>query len=235
MTQVLVSEVFGPTFQGEGPSAGRRAGFIRLGGCNLTCAWCDTPYTWDWQGKNGKAYDAAHELMPVHLSELLAQVREWQVPLVVITGGEPLLRRPAIVDLVQRLTLNHDVEIETNGTLPPPVVHSRLHYNVSPKLAGSGVHEHKRLLWGVLEQFKVLHPNMVCFKFVCTGPDDLFEVDRIVSRLGIDPGQVWIMPEGRTTNGIAAKARELAPLVLARHYNLTLRMQVALWHDQRGH
>ena len=40
-----VSEVFGPTLQGEGPHAGRPCHFIRLGGCNLSCSWCDTPYS----------------------------------------------------------------------------------------------------------------------------------------------------------------------------------------------
>ena len=47
MTTLPLSEVFGPTFQGEGPHAGRRCAFVRLGGCNLSCEWCDTPYTWD--------------------------------------------------------------------------------------------------------------------------------------------------------------------------------------------
>jgi organic radical activating enzyme len=38
---LVVSEIFGPTVQGEGTSMGRRCGFLRLGGCNLDCAWCD--------------------------------------------------------------------------------------------------------------------------------------------------------------------------------------------------
>lgn len=41
---LLVSEVFGPTVQGEGKHCGRIAAFVRLGGCNLHCRWCDTPY-----------------------------------------------------------------------------------------------------------------------------------------------------------------------------------------------
>lgn len=55
--ELVVSEVFGPTFQGEGPSLGRRAGFVRLGRCNLDCSWCDTPNTWDWS-----RFDPAIEL-----------------------------------------------------------------------------------------------------------------------------------------------------------------------------
>ena len=47
MDDLVVAEIFGPTWQGEGPSAGQVAAFVRLGLCNLTCAWCDTAYTWD--------------------------------------------------------------------------------------------------------------------------------------------------------------------------------------------
>jgi len=46
-TTLRVAELFGPTVQGEGPAAGERAAFVRLSGCPLACAWCDTPYTWD--------------------------------------------------------------------------------------------------------------------------------------------------------------------------------------------
>src|SRR5438046_5626962 len=59
---LVVSEIFGPTFQGEGPSLGRRCVFLRLGACNLHCRWCDTPYTWDWTGRNGIEYDPRQEL-----------------------------------------------------------------------------------------------------------------------------------------------------------------------------
>src|SRR5437764_321458 len=52
---LVVSEVFGPTAQGEGPALGRRCGFVRLGGCNLSCSWCfapDTPVLMaDWTEK----------------------------------------------------------------------------------------------------------------------------------------------------------------------------------------
>jgi 7-carboxy-7-deazaguanine synthase len=64
---LVVSEVFGPTIQGEGPHAGQRAAFVRLGGCNLTCTWCDTAYTWD-----ARRYDLRAELHRVPITRVQA-------------------------------------------------------------------------------------------------------------------------------------------------------------------
>ena len=66
---LVVSEVFGPTVQGEGPSAGRLCGFVRLGRCNLACDFCDTGYTWDWD-----RYDAAVELTEMPVGDVLAKL-----------------------------------------------------------------------------------------------------------------------------------------------------------------
>ena len=72
MSRLLpVSEVFGPTIQGEGPHAGRRVYFVRLGGCNLSCSWCDSAYTWD-----GETYDLREELTPSTALDVLARLHE---------------------------------------------------------------------------------------------------------------------------------------------------------------
>ena len=49
-----VNEIFGPTIQGEGKSAGMQAMFLRTSLCNLACDWCDTPQTWNWKGTKFK-------------------------------------------------------------------------------------------------------------------------------------------------------------------------------------
>src|SRR5437016_1796340 len=117
---LVVSEIFGPTFQGEGPSLGRRCVFLRLGGCNLHCRWCDTPYTWDWTGRNGVAYEPRKELQPMDPMAVWESLRSLGAETLVISGGEPMLQQASLLPLLDR-TVNAEwwVEIETAGTIAP--------------------------------------------------------------------------------------------------------------------
>lgn len=230
-TPIVVSEVFGPTVQGEGPSAGRRCGFVRLGRCNLTCAWCDTPYTWDWKGENGTVYDPAHELERQSCGRVAGMIFAMDVNRVVLSGGEPLLQRKAVGALCA-LFGGMAVEIETNGTRMPlhrPI--GDVAYNVSPKLANSGVEARLRIRPDVLDS---LSAERAVFKFVVTGPDDLAEVDGLVQEFGWNHERIWIMPEARDAATLSQRLGQLADEVIARGYNLTGRMQVAAWGDKRG-
>lgn len=105
-----VHSIFGPTIQGEGPLCGHPAVFVRLAGCNLQCPHCDTVYTGSELAR-----------FPIQVQEVMARVRRIHVGpiLVVISGGEPF--RQNISSLCHAL-LDEDykVQIETNGTLPPP-------------------------------------------------------------------------------------------------------------------
>jgi len=225
---LVISEVFGPTFQGEGPSAGRRAGFVRLGMCNLNCSWCDTPYSWDWDH-----FDRHAELRRIELDDVLQMLSFMTVPLVVITGGEPLVQRKHLPELVHALAEHHDVEIETNGTLDPGRGFERARFNVSPKLANSGVSRERAWKLDVLARF-ARRPS-TAFKFVCQRQVDLDEVAELVEAVGISPASVWVMPEGRMRGTLDDRMRLLAPEVLARGWNITDRLHVKVWGDARGH
>ena len=48
--KIRVNEIFGPTIQGEGSTVGKPCFFLRVAGCNLHCGWCDTYYTWNYEG-----------------------------------------------------------------------------------------------------------------------------------------------------------------------------------------
>ena len=235
MDTLTVSEIFGPTVQGEGPSAGRRCVFVRLGRCNLDCKWCDTPYTWDWKGKNGTAYDPAVELHKRSVDDVVAELSKLDVEprLTVITGGEPLLQRSALTQLVTKLPGR--IEIETNGTQPPlyPRWDRMVQYNVSPKLANSGIPESKRLKDSTLSAFAVrAQRGSAIFKFVCQTPEDVHEVQGVQLRHQLPSGSIWIMPEGRSAAELHRP--DVADLAVRLRYHVTGRLHVALWGDERG-
>ncbi|GAB4164841.1 MAG: 7-carboxy-7-deazaguanine synthase QueE [Rickettsiaceae bacterium] len=103
-----VKKIF-KTLQGEGPNAGVPAIFVRLGGCNLACSFCDTDF---------------EDYTEIKLQDLLSEVRslslnisgDRSVHLVVITGGEPF--RQQITPFCRELiSLGFAVQVETNGTL----------------------------------------------------------------------------------------------------------------------
>jgi 7-carboxy-7-deazaguanine synthase len=228
VTELAVSEVFGPTLQGEGPTAGRRAGFLRLARCNLDCSWCDTPYTWDW-----KRFDPATEVHRRSVDDVVAQLDAMSVDRVVVTGGEPLLQQRALEPLLDALgTRGWAVEIETNGTIEPSAATTGVvtQFNVSPKLANSGVPWERRIDAAVLGA--LVDTGKAIFKFVVTGPADLDEVAGLVEQHRLAP--VWLMPEGTTAAAIVEGARAIAPQAIERGWNLGTRLHVVLWGDERG-
>ncbi|MBR2932193.1 MAG: 7-carboxy-7-deazaguanine synthase QueE [Rikenellaceae bacterium] len=94
------------TIQGEGFHSGKPAYFIRLGGCDVGCSWCDAKYTWN---------PLSHPL--VATDEIVERAASFEAQAIVITGGEPLLY--PLDYLTQRLHA-HGLEIflETSGSHP---------------------------------------------------------------------------------------------------------------------
>jgi organic radical activating enzyme len=94
------------TLQGEGVFAGHAAYFIRLGGCDVGCPWCDVKESWPREG---------HQEMSAH--SIAAFVKESGAPIAVITGGEPLLHN---LDALTAALKNEGirVHIETSGSSP---------------------------------------------------------------------------------------------------------------------
>jgi len=230
---LLISEVFGPTVQGEGRLLGQRCSFVRLGACNLSCSWCDTPYTWD-----RTRYDLASELRTRPVEDVLAEVASHRTSLTVVTGGEPLLQqsRPGWARLVSGLTApGGRMTVETNGTIVPMGSPPRVSWTVSPKLANSGEPENLRLVPEALQAFTALaRAGMADFKFVVRAEDELDEVSALVQAYVIPTNRVWIMPEGTSPAAVAAHGAILADAAIGRGYNLTTRLHVALWGAERG-
>jgi 7-carboxy-7-deazaguanine synthase len=235
---LYLADVFGPTFQGEGPSTGRVAVFVRFGGCNLHCHWCDTGYTWD-----ASRWDLREQIHPVPwrrvVEYLTAAALKVDSPLLVVTGGEPLghQRRPAFRRLLAAAAgLGMGIEVETNGTrVPAPDLPGEPVYNVSPKLAHAGDPAELRLKPTALAVFGDLaRRGRARFKFVVQAVDQLDEVGEIVAAHRLPARTVWVMPEGIDAPTVIDRGRLLADPVLARGWNLTLRLHTLLWGEERG-
>jgi Organic radical activating enzymes len=227
-----VSEVFGPTIQGEGPYAGRLAYFIRLAGCNLSCSWCDTPWTWD-----GDRFDLraeSREILPEWIGDTIPADS-----LVVLTGGEPLLQQESTgwsLLMAQARTHGYKIHVETNGTILPgwlslSVVHAWI---VSPKLANAGSHRgHQSPLmaagWTAVARRYEAH-----LKIVCETVGDVDLAAKLAADLGWHLGHVWIMPQGATREVLLERWPALVERAVTLGLNATQRLHILTWEDQRG-
>lgn len=229
---LVLAECFGPTAQGEGPTAGRTASFIRLGGCNLACKWCDTPYTWD-----ARRYNLRQELTRAPVAGILAEVERHGAAMAVVTGGEPLLHQrqegwQTLLDGLKKL--DKRVEIETNGTITPDAytIACTDGFNVSPKLANAGMTEARRIRPEVLKALR--DTGKAIFKFVCRTAADVDTVAALVTDLDIPETMVWIMPEGASREVLAITTANTADRAVFYRFNFTHRLHILIWGSERG-
>lgn len=228
---LAVSEIFGPTLQGEGASLGAAAAFVRTAGCHVRCCWCDTRYSWDphppWPVPARMSVSAA-------LAELAAALPGAGRRLVVVTGGEPLEQRDVLAELLARARaeLGVDcVEVETSGTVAPGALAEVVdQFTVSPKLANADVPERVRLRWPVLQEFAAMPASV--FKFVVAVRGELDEVAAVADRLGLSA--VTVMPEGTNAEALRVLMRDLAPELARRGWRLSPRLHIDLWGDVPG-
>ena len=94
------------TLQGEGYHQGRAAYFIRLGGCDVGCVWCDVKDSWDAEKHERRA-----------IEDLVQKVKETSATIVVITGGEPLMHDLTVMTAALRAA-GLKTHIETSGAHP---------------------------------------------------------------------------------------------------------------------
>jgi 7-carboxy-7-deazaguanine synthase len=223
---MFIAETF-TSIQGEGVLAGTPSFFIRTSGCNLRCAWCDTPYTsWRPEGQRRPVRDlleAAHTASLRH---------------VVVTGGEPLLQRE-LSELTRGLAANgHHITVETAGTLAPEFDCHLL--SVSPKTSNSDPegpfrsrHRELRSRIEPLQRLLSLHPEHQ-LKFVTRGEDDIGEILDLAQRLAVARERVLLMPEGRSAAEVAVRAPAVARLCLEHGFRYSPRLHLELFGNTRG-
>ncbi|MDQ0971791.1 7-carboxy-7-deazaguanine synthase [Neobacillus niacini] len=111
MNRIPVLEIFGPTIQGEGMVVGQKTMFVRTAGCDYSCSWCDSAFTWDGSAKDDIRQMTAEEI----LTELKALGGD-NFSFVTISGGNPALLKN-LDSLIDLLTENEiKIGIETQGS-----------------------------------------------------------------------------------------------------------------------
>jgi 7-carboxy-7-deazaguanine synthase len=207
-----VSEIF-YSLQGESTFAGLPCVFVRLAGCNLRCRYCDTRYARD----PGSGRETT-------LDEIIARVQAYGVPLVEITGGEPLLQ-DATPELIFRLRRREcTVLIETNGSIPLAglaALDERVHLIIDVKTPGSGEEGSFRA-----ENLALLNPRHQ-LKFVLCDEEDFFWSRDFLRRV---PAGIEVVFSPVLE---AFKPARLAELMLEHKVRARLQLQLhkALWPE----
>lgn len=227
------------TLQGEGPSLGAPAVFLRLSLCNLHCHWCDTPYTWNWEKtpwshQEGVKFSKAEQIIELSPAEVAPLISRYSCDRLVLTGGEPLLQQKDLTKLTGLLPALSFIEVETNGTQIPDEEFLAIptQFNVSPKLSNSGMEEKLRLNFEALRVLAAA-PTAI-FKFVVCNQTDLNEVRSLQEKLALTSSRISLMPEGRDSESLLARSLWLADICRDHGYRFSPRLHVLLWGNVRA-
>jgi len=137
MDRYPISEMFGPTIQGEGPVVGRRTVFVRFAGCDYRCVWCDSKQT--WQAPIVKEMMSQEQIW----GWLYRKYQQTGVRTITVSGGNPGLYdlTELLEPLVEGLGDNKpwDVSVETQGSFVQEWFHLARWLVISPKPPSSGM------------------------------------------------------------------------------------------------
>ena len=198
-SRLKVVEMFA-TLQGEGPFVGHPSVFVRLGGCNLACGFCDTEF------------ESFEEMDMVSIMEQVQKLAAGTHDLVVITGGEPL--RQNIAPLCEALlSKGLRVQIETNGTLWRELPEG-VNIVCSPKISDGKYHK--------------LRPDLLArvdaLKFIVSADDEQYRAVGEVGQADTNiPVYVQPMDEYDPAKNAKNAAHALA-LAQANGYRLSMQM-----------
>ena len=216
---LIVGEAF-YSLQGEGRAIGTPCVFLRLGGCNLNCIWCDSVEVW----KKGKLTAFENVLSEEHIEKLNAGAH------LVITGGEPMLHQKAVIEYLEYIGNNYFVEVETNGTIMPSYdMLTRVQWwNVSPKLKNSNEPAIKRINEKVISTLASFNS---IFKFVITKEEEMLEIAQDYS---IPSEKLFLMPAGENRQELDLVRINVVQIALKYCVRYSDRLHVVIWDKKTG-
>lgn len=160
---ILVSELFGPTIQGEGALAGQTSLFLRTAGCDFRCQWCDSMHAVDPE----RIKATARRMTSTQIcDELLALP---QARWVTLSGGDPVIWN--LSEIVAEMGRGCRIAVESQGSIWRDWLEDCDLVTVSPKPPSSGMTD--RLDGSVLQKYHVRLRHKLNFKIVVFNDEDL--------------------------------------------------------------
>jgi organic radical activating enzyme len=244
-----ISEIFGPTIQGEGKKIGTPSIFIRLTRCNMQCCGfnvayevneeqkkgCDTYYAVDKAfASSWKTYTDVKEI--VHEVNTLAKNKKYDI---VFTGGEPLIywNNATFQSLLEYFVSNgFSVTIETNASIEIEFSQSyqyELLFSMGVKLSNTQEPYAKRVNFKALSTIINSAPSY--FKFVISKNDIQQSMDEIHEILKQVPKtEVFLMPMAENKQALNANAHAVIEAAIEHEFYYSDRLHVRIWNKKRG-
>ncbi len=247
-----ITEIFGPTIQGEGKKLGTPSIFIRFGKCNMTCQGfeveyetpsgakkysCDSYYAVDSEFKEQwDKYDNFEDII-----EIVEKIEPKNYkPDIVITGGEPLLywRDKEFQKLLEYYVSNYyNVTIETNATINIDIskeYQKKILFSMSVKLSNSIEPLKKRVdqiaLTNIIQNIENKYLKFVISKeFISTAKNEIEDILKNIPKV-----DVYLMPMGDSVEILNNNSEAVIDFAVQNGYLYSDRLHIRVWNDKRG-
>ena len=241
LSKIPVMEIFGPTFQGEGMVVGQKTMFVRTAGCDYSCSWCDSAFTWDGSGKNLITQMTAEEIWAE-----LKRLGGDGFSFVTISGGNPVLLRnlDALVAILKENGIQ--IGVETQGSKWQEWLYEIDELTISPKPPSSGMKTDYSVLTDILEKLKTRNSHQhISLKIVVFNEEDYHYAKQVHLRyptipfyLQVGNDDIATTDNSQLVSKLLARYEALIDRVMAdeelRDVKVLPQLHTLIWGNKRG-
>ena len=241
MSKIPVIEIFGPTIQGEGMVIGQKTMFDRTAGCDYSCSWCDSAFTWDGSGKSLIKQMTAEEIWTE-----LKRLGGNGFSFVTISGGNPVLIRH--LEALVRILKENDIRIgvETQGSRWQDWLYEIDELTISPKPPSSGMKTDFTVLTEIIDKLNARNGNQhISLKVVVFDEEDYEYAKKVHLRYPTIPFFLQVGNDDTTTKDqtklvshLLKKYESLINKVMAdeelQNVKVLPQLHTLVWGNKRG-
>ncbi|MDQ0272815.1 7-carboxy-7-deazaguanine synthase QueE [Cytobacillus purgationiresistens] len=237
MSKIPVMEIFGPTIQGEGMVIGQKTMFVRTAGCDYSCSWCDSSFTWDGTGKH-----LITQMEPEDIWQQLKQLGGNGFSSVTISGGNPALIKN-VGELIEVLKKNGiKIALETQGSKWQDWFHEIDELTISPKPHSSQMITDFKALDDIIHR---LNKQNMSLKVVVFNDEDYVYAKKIHQRYSTVPFFLQVGNDDSSTTddtqliqGLISKYSWLIEKTMAddevKNVKVLPQLHTYIWGNKRG-